>query len=396
MAYRLRAPGVPVVLLGVVLLGVSCAARAQSVSVLDTERGSETACGNDRSFNLGRSWATAAWSVRKAYDIRLPMESLITAVDAQGRFTICLDALRSALEKAEALNLPASLTLFSGLPKPVVDYGVARNEPTWIYTDPNPRHPGYGIPVTRLAPWSPTAMRAQREIYDAIRGLVRREVSSGAPAGCQDFQGKRICKPGQAPRAISRLTYLVHSPLPGMRYLRTIAGENDPTQVTGYSRPVLEQTVRAGYEAARGIAPLQVHEVYDVQDAQGALAPQALEWARAQGDVGIFIENLQPGFPTCAQGHGKIACEAGLPVVFEMVSPLGADVVAAINHGHTLTPNIVDLRIYVEDADLYGSGMATTAGAASSPATRRRKRAPPATDASRRGDSGPARSVPID
>ncbi|TXH75407.1 MAG: hypothetical protein E6Q88_03600 [Lysobacteraceae bacterium] len=354
-----------------VLLAMTAVAQAQTISVLDTERGVTTACGNDRSFNLGRPWVAASWSMTKAYDIRLPMESLITAVDSEGRFTICLDALRAALEKAEALGLPASLTLFSGLPKPVVDYGVARGEPTWIYTDPNPRHPGYGIPVTRLAPWSPTAMRAQREIYDAIRHLVRREVAGGAAQGCFDFQGKRICKPGTAPRTTSRLSYLVHSPLPGMRYLRVIAGENDPSQVTGYSRPFLEQTVKAGYEAARGIAQLQVHEFYDVQDGQGTLAPTALEWARAQGDVGIFIENLQPSYPTCAQGHGKIACEAGLPVVFEMVSPLSADVVSAINWAHTLSPNIVDIRIYVDDADAYGSVITTTAASVAGAASKR-------------------------
>lgn len=356
-------------------LGLSlfaCAAQAQSISVLDTERGTQTPCGNDRTWNLSRPWATATWTVSKGYDIRLPMESLIVAVDASGRFTLCLDALDSALRKAEALDLPASLTLFSGLPPAVVDYGVAQGEPTWIYTDPNPRHPGYGVPVTRLAPWSPTAMRAQREIYAAIRELVRYEIP-GAPGACYAIEGKRLCRPAQSPRVASRLSYFVHSPLPGMRYLRTIAGENDPTAVQGYSRSALEATVKAGYANARGIAPLQLHEFYEVGDADGSLVAPALDWARSAGDVGIFIENLQPAYPTCAQGHGKIMCEAGLPVVFEMVSPLGAtDVVAAIDWGRVLSPNVRDIRIYVDDADLFSGSASKRAGrSTAAPATAR-------------------------
>lgn len=340
------------------LLALAGTARAQPVSVLDTERGTATPCGSDRTANLSRPWTTASWVVSKGYDIRLPMDSLITAVDASGRFTLCLDALASALVQAEARGLPVSLTLFSGLPPAVVAYGDARGEPTWIYTDPNPRHPGYGIPVKRLAPWAPTALRAQREIYAAIRNLVQYE-KPGAPGGCFSYADKRVCRPAQAPMIASRLTYFVHSPLPGMRYLRTITGENDPSTVQGYSRAVLEATVRAGYANARGIAPLQVHEVYEVSDDEGSLVAASLEWARAEGDVGIFVENLQPGFPTCLQGHGKILCEAGLPVVFEMVRPLGVtDVVAAIDWARTLSPAIRDVRIYVDDADLFGGGAA--------------------------------------
>lgn len=337
-------------------------AAAQTVSVLDTERGATTTCGSDRTANLSRPWATAPWTTGKVYDIRIPMETLITSVDANGNFTLCLSAIESALTKAEALGLPSSLTLFSGMPASVVAYGAARGEATWIYTDPNPNHPGYGIPVTRLAPWSPTAMRAQREIYDAIRRLVVRPAPSATISACYVVDGKQVCRPAPSPTYVSRLKYLVHSPLPGMRYLRTIAGENDPTTVTGYSRPALQATVRAGYEAARGIAPLQVHEVYEVSDADGSLVADALSWARAAGDVGIFIENLQPNYPTCAQGHGKIMCEAGMPVVFEMVSPLGAtDVVTAMNWGRLLSPDVRDIRIYVSDADLLGGTLKTSA-----------------------------------
>jgi hypothetical protein len=340
------------------LLAFAGMAAAQPVSVLDTERGVQTACGSDRTANLARPWVTASWAVSKGYDIRLPMDSLIAEVDASGRFTICLDALASALIQAEARGLPVSLTLFSGLPPTVVAYGEAQGEPTWIYTDPNPRHPGYGIPVKRLVPWAPTALRAQREIYAAIRNLVQYE-KPGAPGGCFSYAGKRVCRPAQGPMIASRLTYFVHSPLPGMRYLRTIAGENDPTVVQGYSRAVLEATVAAGYANARGIAPLQVHEFYEVRDGEGSLVSASLEWARAAGDVGIFVENLQPGYPTCLQGHGRILCEAGLPVVFEMVGPLGAtDVVAAIDWARTLSPAIRDVRIYVDDADLFAGGAA--------------------------------------
>ena len=345
-------------------------AAAQTVSVLDTERGTTTPCGIDRTANLSRPWATAPWTTGKAYDIRIPMDTLITSVDANGKFTICLDAIESALTKAEALGLPSSLTLFSGMPASVVTYGAARGEATWVYTDPNPRHPGYGIPVTRLAPWSPTAMRAQREIYDAIRRLVIRPMPSATTTACYVIDGKRVCRAAPSPAYYSRLKYLVHSPLPGMRYLRTIDGENDPTTVSGYSRSVLEDTVKAGYVAAHGIAPLQVHEFYEVGDANGSLTNDALAWARAAGDVGIFIENLQPNYPTCTQGHGKIMCEAGLPVVFEMVSPLGAtDVVTAMNWGRLLSPDVRDIRIYVDDADALSTTLKTSTTREAVPAT---------------------------
>jgi hypothetical protein len=341
----------------------ACAA-VSAVSVLDTDPGASTACGSDRTRNLSQPWVAATWTVTKGYDIRLAMDGLITAVDAYGRFTICLDALSSALASAEALGLKASLTLFPGMPQPVVDYGVAHGEPTYVYTDPNPRHPGYGIPVTRLAPWAPSAVRAQQEIYAAIRNLVVVQVP-GQPSSCRTVNGNRVCTGGQLPVQVSRLTYFVHSPLPGMRYLRIIAGENDPTSVSGYSRATLEATVKAGYVAARGIAPLQVHEIYNVSDAQGDLSSLAVGWARDAGDVGIFIENLQPNYPTCSQGQGKIMCEAGLPVVFEMVSPLGAtSVVSAINWGETLSPLVRDYRIYVDDANAF-TGATAAAKAAS-------------------------------
>lgn len=345
----------------VLAFGTAQGAAAQTVSVLDTERGTSTPCGSDRTANLSRPWTTAPWTTGKVYDIRIPMETLITSVDANGDFTLCLSALESALTRAEALGIPSSLTLFSGMPASVVAYGAAQGEATWIYTDPNPNHPGYGIPVTRLAPWSPTAMRAQREIYDAIRRLVVRPASGATTSACYVVDGNQVCRAAPSPVYVSRLKYFVHSPLPGMRYLRTIAGENDPTTVTGYSRPVLKATVKAGYEAARGIAPLQVHEVYEVGDASGSLTSDALSWARAAGDVGIFIENLQPNYPTCTQGHGKIMCEAGLPVVFEMVSPLGAnDVVTAMNWGRLLSTDVRDIRIYVNDADLLGGTLKTS------------------------------------
>lgn len=349
------------------LIGASAplsAASLRSVSVLDGPQGVTTACGSDRTAYLSDPWRSANWNVTRGYDIRIQMDSLITAVDAEGRFTLCLDALSSALDRAEALGLPSSLTLFPGLPPAVVQYGIARGEPTYVYVEPNPRHPAYGIPVTRLAPWAPTAMRAQQEIYAGVRRLATKAVP-GSPEHCATYGGRRLCRAGSGPIYASRLTYLVHSPLPGLRYLRVIGGQNDPSTVPGYSRATLEATVKAGYAAARGIAPLQVHEIYNVTDAQGELSSLAVGWAREAGDVGIFIENLQPNYPTCLQGQGKIACEAGLPVVWEMVSPLGVtDLVAALNWGAILVPDARDFRIYVGDANAFsGSVTLKSAGA---------------------------------
>jgi hypothetical protein len=124
------------------------------------------------------------------------------------------------------------------------------------------------MPITRLVPWSVTAMRAQAAIFDAIRVVAN-----------------------------GKLNYLSTSPLHGMRYLRVIAEENDVTLLPGYNRTVLESTVKAGYLAAQGIAPLQVHEIYNVSDSEGSLSDIAVTWAKQSGNVGIFVENLSNGYP---------------------------------------------------------------------------------------------------
>jgi hypothetical protein len=297
-----------------------------TVSVLDNASGVDTPCGNDRTANLAQPWVASTWKASKAYAVRLTMDSLISGVSSDGVFTVCMDSLISALDKAQALNLPASLTLFSGMAPAVVDYGIAHGEQTWVFVDQNPNHPGFGVPVTRLVPWSETATRSQAAIFDAIKVA-----------------------------AAGRLTYISVSPLHGMRYLRVIAGENDVTTLPGYSRSILESTVKTGYAAANGIAPLHVHEIYNVQDSQGSLSDLAVAWAKEAGAVGIFVENLKYGYPTCQSGQGKIMCEAGLSNVLEMVSPLGTTFLKAVTYGKSLAPNLVDIRVYVDDANTYGS-----------------------------------------